>query len=69
MSTQPSPGGQEVMMIDLSVGDHIMFDGSVYTVAEPPQSIWGVVELWVEELDWPLTGSESSTFRSTHLRP
>lgn len=48
-------------MIDLRVGDHIMFDGSVYTVAESPQSIWGVVELWVEELDWPLQGSETST--------
>lgn len=61
MSTQPSPGGQEVRMIDLRVGDHIMFDESVHAVAEPPQSTWGVVELWVEELDWPLQGSETST--------
>jgi len=53
--------GGEVLMTDLRIGDRFTFDGHVYTVAEPPQSIWGVVELWVEELDWPLQGAESST--------
>ncbi|MDN5744600.1 MAG: hypothetical protein L0H31_05705 [Nocardioidaceae bacterium] len=48
-------------MTDLKIGDQFSFDGSVYTVAEPPQSVWGVVELWVEELNWPLQGSETST--------
>lgn len=61
MSSKSSPRGEEVLMVDLRIGDQFSFDGSIYTVAEPPQSIWGVVELWVEELDWSLQGSESST--------
>lgn len=55
----------EVQMTDLRIGDRFVFDGNLYTVAEPPQAIWGVVELWVEELDWPLQGSESSTVEPT----
>lgn len=48
-------------MTDLQIGDQFTFDRQVYTVVEPPQSVWGVVELWVAELDWPLQGSEIST--------
>lgn len=48
-------------MTDLRIGDQFTFDRQVYTVVESPQSVWGVVELWVAELDWPLQGSESST--------
>ncbi|NYF97066.1 hypothetical protein [Janibacter cremeus] len=61
MSSERSPRDEEVLMTDLKIGDQFSFDGSVYTVAEPPQSVWGVVELWVEELNWPLQGSETST--------
>lgn len=61
MSSERSPRGEEVLMTDLRIGDQFSFDRSVYKVTEPPQSIWGVVELWVEELDWPLQGSQIST--------
>lgn len=56
----------EVQMADLDIGDQFEFDGAVLTVSEPAQDIWGICEVWVEELDFPLMGS---TARSTvHLR-
>ena len=61
MSGAPCPGTGEVLMTDLQIGDQFTFDRQVYTVVEPPQSVWGVVELWVAELDWPLQGSDRST--------
>lgn len=61
MGSEPTPRGDKVLMTELRIGDRFTFDGHTYTVAEPPQSIWGVVEVWVEELDWPLQGSETST--------
>lgn len=61
MSGPHLPGEDEVLMIDLRIGDRFTFDGHAYTVAEPPQSVWGVVEVWVKELDWPMTGGETST--------
>lgn len=48
-------------MTQLRIGDRFIFDSEVYTVAEPPQSTWGIVEVWTEELDWPLEGGETST--------
>lgn len=51
----------EVLLVDLRIGDKFVFDGHTYTVSEPPQSVWGIVEVWVEELDWPMTGGETST--------
>lgn len=48
-------------MTDLRVGEQFYFDGELYTVAEPPQCLWGLVELWVEELDVAFEGSETST--------
>jgi hypothetical protein len=57
----PLAGGEEVLMMDLQIGDRFIVDDHVYTVEEPPQSVWGLLEVWVEELDWPLDGSDSST--------
>lgn len=51
----------EVLLVGLAIGDQFVFDGHTYTVSEPPQSIWGVVEVSVEELDWPFQGSDAST--------
>lgn len=61
MEGEASTGGKDILMTDLRIGDQFVFDGHTYTVAEPPQSIWGVVEVWIGELDWALQGSESST--------
>lgn len=60
VSNEPLPRAEMVLMTDLRIGDRFIFDGHNYTVVEPPQSTWGVVELWVDELDWPLLGSETS---------
>lgn len=43
----------DILMTQLRIGDRFVFDGEVYTVAEPPQSTWGIIEVWTEELDWP----------------
>lgn len=65
MAGETSVSGEEVLMTDLRIGDRFAFDGHTYTVAEPPQSTWGVVEVWVDELDWPLEGAETSTVEPT----
>lgn len=48
-----------VRLVDLVVDDRFVFDGAVLTVIEPAQDIWGVAEVWVQELDFPLMGSSS----------
>ena len=54
----------EVLLVDLIIGDQFVFDGHTYTVSESPQSIWGVVEVWVDEPDWPFQGSEARATRT-----
>ena len=53
----------EILLVDLRIGDQFTFDGFVLTVIEPPQSNWGMVEVWVAEQDWPFEGGELSTVR------
>lgn len=51
----------EVLMTDLRIGEQFLFDGDVVTVTDPPEESWGVVDVWVEELDFPLQGGTLST--------
>lgn len=54
-------------MTDLRVGDRFVFYGHTLTVAEAPQDIWGIVEVALEELDFPFMGSSTrSTVHVTH---
>ena len=46
--------------VDLGVGDRFLFDDQVLTVAEPPQVTWGLVEIWVEEWDYPFEATDST---------
>lgn len=47
-------------VVELVIGDQFLFDDQVLTVAEPPQLNWGLVEVWVEEWDYPFEASVSS---------
>lgn len=47
----------KTLVVDLRVGDRFLFDGHTLTVAEPPQDTWGIVEVDVEEWDFPFMGS------------
>lgn len=51
----------DTAVMDLRVGDAFLFDGQVLTVAEPPQAVWGLVEIWVEEWDRPFESMVGST--------
>lgn len=57
--------GDEVLLVDLKFGDRFVFDDFVFTVIEPPQCNWGLVEVWIEEQDWPFEGGETSTVQRT----
>lgn len=50
--------GRDVLLTSLRIDDRFVFDGDVLTVAEPPQTVWGLVEVWVEEHNRPFEGTE-----------
>lgn len=59
--------GHGTLLVDLQVGDRFDFDGHTLTVAEPPEETWGIVEVAVEEWDFPFVGSSTrSTVYVTH---
>lgn len=58
-----------ILMTQLRIGDRFIFDGETYPVAEPPQSTWGMVEAWTEELNGPVEGVETSTIERQGSRP
>ena len=61
-----SDSGPGTLLVDLRVGDRFVFDGHMLTVAEAPQDVWGIVEVVVEEWDFPFMGSSTrSTVRVT----
>lgn len=50
--------GSDVLLTRLRMGDRFAFDDEVLTVVEPPQIVWGLVEVWVAEWDTPFQGTE-----------